>query len=118
MPMRPGRWMFPGMMPILHLPGEMMPGQFGPISRDLLPSRKRQTLTMSRAGMPSVMQTISGSGIDGFQNGIGGKRRRNEDHGGVGPGLAHGSATVLNTGQPSCVVPPLPGVTPPTTLVP
>ena len=28
------------------------------------------------------------------------------------------SATVLNTGQPSCVVPPLPGVTPPTTLVP
>ncbi len=28
------------------------------------------------------------------------------------------SATVLNTGQPSCVVPPLPGVTPPTTFVP
>ena len=28
------------------------------------------------------------------------------------------SATVLNTGQPSCVVPPLPGVTPPTTCVP
>ena len=27
------------------------------------------------------------------------------------------SATVLNTGQPSCVVPPLPGVTPPTTFV-
>ncbi len=27
------------------------------------------------------------------------------------------SATVLKTGQPSCVVPPLPGVTPPTTLV-
>ena len=25
---------------------------------------------------------------------------------------------VLNTGQPSCVVPPLPGVTPPTTVVP
>ena len=28
------------------------------------------------------------------------------------------SATVLNTGHPSCVVPPLPGVTPPTTCVP
>src|SRR6266849_4251155 len=28
------------------------------------------------------------------------------------------SATVLNTGMPSCVVPPLPGVTPPTTFVP
>src|SRR5919199_2607797 len=28
------------------------------------------------------------------------------------------SATVLKTGMPSCVVPPLPGVTPPTTFVP
>src|SRR2546423_14585494 len=28
------------------------------------------------------------------------------------------SATVLKTGTPSCVVPPLPGVTPPTTFVP
>ena len=28
------------------------------------------------------------------------------------------SATVLKIGQPSCVVPPLPGVTPPTTVVP
>ena len=28
------------------------------------------------------------------------------------------SATVLNIGHPSCVVPPLPGVTPPTTCVP
>ncbi len=28
------------------------------------------------------------------------------------------SATLLNTGRPRCVVPPLPGVTPPTTLVP
>ncbi len=27
------------------------------------------------------------------------------------------SPTVLNTGQPSCVVPPFPGVTPPTTFV-
>src|SRR5581483_2918444 len=26
------------------------------------------------------------------------------------------SSTVLKTGQPSCVVPPLPGVTPPTTM--
>ena len=28
------------------------------------------------------------------------------------------SCTLLKTGQPSCVVPPLPGVTPPTTCVP
>src|SRR6478735_3289104 len=34
------------------------------------------------------------------------------------PVLATASATVLNTGRPRCSVPPLPGVTPPTTLVP
>ena len=33
MPIVPGLWMWPGMMPILHSPGVMMPGQFGPISR-------------------------------------------------------------------------------------
>ena len=36
----------------------------------------------------------------------------------LAPVFSTASATVLNTGQPSCVVPPLPGVTPPTTLVP
>ena len=34
------------------------------------------------------------------------------------PVFSTASATVLNTGQPSWVVPPLPGVTPPTTVVP
>src|SRR5258708_27757718 len=34
-PMFPSLCMCPGMMPILHLPGEMMPGQFGPVSRRL-----------------------------------------------------------------------------------
>ena len=34
------------------------------------------------------------------------------------PVLATASLTVLKIGQPSCVVPPLPGVTPPTTCVP
>ena len=33
MPMRPRLWMKPGMMPILHWPGAMMPGQLGPTSR-------------------------------------------------------------------------------------
>ena len=49
------------MMPILHLPGEMMPGQFGPIRRVLVcDSSTRLTCTMSSVGMPSVMQTTSG----------------------------------------------------------
>ena len=53
--------MLPGMMPILHSSGVSTPGQFGPISRDLEPVSARLTLTMSSTGMPSVMQTISGT---------------------------------------------------------
>src|ERR1039457_5490941 len=49
------------MMPILHLPGEMMPGQFGPISRVGLPCRNCHAFTISSVGMPSVMHTTSAS---------------------------------------------------------
>src|SRR5216110_1754435 len=51
--------MRPGMMPILHLPGEMMPGQLGPMRRVFLKSTTEATRTMSSTGMPSVMQTTS-----------------------------------------------------------
>ena len=36
--------MLPGMMPILHSPGVITPGQFGPISRDFEPDSARFTL--------------------------------------------------------------------------
>ena len=49
------------MMPILHWPGVITPGQFGPTSREAEPSSARLTRTMSSTGMPSVMQTISGT---------------------------------------------------------
>src|ERR1700735_150523 len=106
-------------MPIFAFPGEITPGQLGPISRDFDVFSFAHTLTMSRVGMPSVMHTISGipassaSRIASAANGGGTK---------IIVALAWvsatASATVSNTGQPSCVVPPLPGVTPPTTLVP
>src|SRR5918998_6360994 len=38
--------------------------------------------------------------------------------GAFAPASRAASSTVLKTGTPSCVVPPLPGVTPPTTFVP
>ena len=60
MPTLPGLKMLPGMMPILHSPAVITPGQFGPISRDFEPDSARLTLTMSITGMPSVMQTMSG----------------------------------------------------------
>ena len=59
--MVPGLWMLPGMMPILHSPGVMTPGQFGPTSRVFFPSMNFFTLTMSRMGIPSVMHTTRSS---------------------------------------------------------
>ena len=59
MPTEPRRKMFPGMMPILHSSGVSTPGQFGPTRRLLDPHSDRFTFTMSRTGMPSVMQTMS-----------------------------------------------------------
>ncbi len=59
-PTLPGLKILPGMMPILHSPAVITPGQFGPISRDFEPDSERFTFTMSSTGMPSVMQTISG----------------------------------------------------------
>jgi hypothetical protein len=58
-PTLPGLKMLPGMMPILHSPAVMTPGQFGPIRRDFEPDSARLTFTMSSTGMPSVMQMMS-----------------------------------------------------------
>src|SRR5271154_79929 len=119
MPTEPCLWMRPGMMPILALPGEMTPGQLGPMRRDLEFLRTLQTFTISRVGMPSVMQTISGrpassaSRIASAAKGGGTKMTV-----ALAPVSFTASATVSKTGQPSWMVPPLPGVTPPTTLVP
>ncbi len=44
------------MMPILHSPGVMTPGQLGPTSRVPVSARKRLATTMSATGIPSVMQ--------------------------------------------------------------
>src|SRR5918994_2132224 len=45
------------MIPILHSPGVITPGQLGPISLVGLPARYRLVLIMSATGMPSVMAT-------------------------------------------------------------
>src|SRR5580698_5275833 len=112
------------MIPTFALPGEITPGQFGPISRvplpfDPVPFTNSHVFTMSSTGIPSVIQITSGSPaaeasrIPSAANGGGTKITDT-----VAPVSFTASSTVLNTGQPSCVVPPLPGVTPPTTFVP
>ena len=61
MPTLPGLKIDAGMMPILHSPAVITPGQFGPISRDFEPRERALHLAPCPAtGMPSVMQTISG----------------------------------------------------------
>ena len=107
------------MMPALACPAEMRPGQFGPISRVGLPFRKVSAFIMSSVGMPSVMQTTSAmpasaASITASAANGGGTKMTDA----LAPVFSTASATVLKIGQPSCVVPPLPGVTPPTTFVP
>ncbi len=73
---------------------------------------------MSMVGMPSVMQTTSGmpaSAASMIASAAPGGGTKITDA--LAPVFSTASATVLKIGQPSCVVPPLPGVTPPTTLV-
>ncbi len=59
-PTLPGFTMDPGMMPTLLCPGEMRPGQFGPTNLVGRLLRYAETSTMSRTGIPSLMQTTSG----------------------------------------------------------
>ena len=117
-PIEPRLQMWPGMMPALPISAEMRPGQFGPMTRVGFPFRKVNAFIMSIVGMPSVMQTTSGmpasaASITASAAPGGGTKITDA----LAPVFSTASATVLKIGQPSCVVPPLPGVTPPTTVV-
>ena len=46
-------------MPILHSSGVMIPGQLGPINLELLLFKNFLTLSISKTGIPSVIQTIN-----------------------------------------------------------
>src|SRR5450756_160753 len=58
MPVRPGRNTFAGMIPTLLCPGVITPGQLGPTRVASRRSTCAIASVMSRAGMPSVMQTM------------------------------------------------------------
>ena len=98
----------------------MMPGQFGPMSRvagrDL---RNVIARIMSSVGMPSVMHTTSAipaSAASMMASAAKGGGTKMTDA--LAPVFSTASRIVSKIGQPSWVVPPLPGVTPPTTVVP
>ena len=96
-----------------------MPGQFGPISLEPVVSRKFLIFSMSMAGMPSVMATISPisasiASIMAPAAKAGGTKIMLQ----LADVAPTASRTVSNTGVLSIFCPPFPGVTPATTLVP
>src|SRR5579875_2545629 len=106
--MRPSEVMSAGMMPALDLPGEAMPGQFGPTIRVALPLAMAyaQNSAESCTGMPSVMTMASGmrASIASITASL----------------VRSAGTTITGTSVPfsSTVWPALRGLVPPTTLVP
>ena len=58
-PTDPLLWIFPGIIPILHSSGVIIPGQFGQINILLDPFNYCLNLSISWTGIPSVIQTIN-----------------------------------------------------------
>ena len=109
----------PGIIPILHSPGVIIPGQLGPINLLLLFLRRFFTFTISRTGTPSVIQTMRSISAS-----IASIIADAANFAGtyiivaVAPVLFIASFTVSNTGRFKCFCPPFFGVTPPTNCVP
>ena len=109
------------MIPTLARPGEVAPGQFGPMSRAPWARTTSTAGIMSSAGMPSVMQKIVSMPAAAASITASGAPAAGTKISEVfAPVWATASATVSKTGTvPSRATwPPLPGVTPATTLVP
>ena len=118
-----GSWAIsPAVMPMLHLPGLMMPGQFGPSRRVFGVVAQQRVVDLGLV----LGRDALGDAHDEADAGRGGLEDRGRDaFGGTAtndarsaPVAATASATVSKTGMPSTSCPPLPGVTPATTWVP
>ncbi len=107
------------MIPIFDSPGLIAPGQFGPTSVVLAVSRTAATLSMSATGMPSVMamtRSICASIASSSASIAAAAGTKTIDA--FAPVSSTALATVSNIGISSIVVPPAPGLVPPTTFVP
>ena len=100
-------------------PGEISPGQLGPISIAPFCSTNWCALITSSVGIPSAIQTINRMPASAASIMVSAAKRAGTKMIEV---LAFVCSTasyiVLNTGMPSTSVPPLPGEVPPTTWVP
>ena len=111
----------PAVMPMLHLPGLMMPGQLGPSS--CTSGKSRRSLLKKRAsswaGTPSVMTTMnsmppSAASMTALSTPGAGMKM----HDAVAPVASTASLTEAWTGMPSTSVPAFFGFVPATTWVP
>ncbi len=100
----------------------MTPGQFGPMSARLGRRDSSTRLHLDHVERRDALGDADDhldAGVGRLEDRVGRARRRHEDDRRVGAGLLHRLLRRCRTpGMPSCTVPPLPGVTPPTTLVP
>ncbi len=106
-------------MPTFDFPGEMTPGQFGPMSVDGLPRRYPVDLGLvpGRDALGDAHDEPE-PGVGRLVHGLGGERGGTKIRDVFAPVSATACATVSNTGMPSTFWPALPGVTPATTFVP
>ncbi len=90
MPTLPGWWIAPGMMPILHSPGVITPGQFGPISANIAAGQRGPHLqhVQHRNALGDADDDLD-AGIRRLEDRIGREGGRHVDHAGIGAGLAH-----------------------------
>ena len=106
------------MIPTLLSSGVIRPGQFGPMSLVSLELIYFFALTMSKAGIPSVIATISSTPASAdsiiASAAKGGGTKMHET---LAPSFT-ASLTVSHIGKPKVSLPPFPGVTPPNTLDP
>ena len=87
--MRPGLWMWPGMMPILHSPGVMTPGQFGPIRRVFEPLHV--AFHRDHVHDRNAFGDADDEGnfrVDRFHDRVRCERRRNVNHGRIRAGFS------------------------------
>ncbi len=110
----------PPIMPTTALSGLSTPRQFGPTKRASASLAALEMASTSQIGTRSGMMTSSltpaAMASRAADLTIGAGMYRTETS--RGPDFSHASWTVSNTGTPSTSCPPLPGVTPATTLVP
>jgi hypothetical protein len=92
--------MTPGMMPILHSPEVMMPGQLGPISLRAVGAQRGLDVkhVQHRNAFGDADDDLD-AGIGRFQDRVGGERGRHVDHRRLRAGLPHRVAHGVEHGQ-------------------